>query len=50
MKTMEDIKQTVRTKYAEIAQQDRADNAASCCGSGGCSTEVYNIRRTTTAG
>lgn len=40
---MEDIKQTVRTKYAEIAQQDRADNAASCCGSGGCSTEVYNI-------
>ncbi len=43
MKTTETIKQTVRAKYAEIAQQDRADNAASCCGSGGCSTEVYNI-------
>ncbi|MCO5275196.1 MAG: arsenite methyltransferase [Flavobacteriales bacterium] len=43
METAENIKQTVRAKYAEIAQQDRADNAASCCGSGGCSTEVYNI-------
>ena len=43
MKTTDDIKQNVRAKYAEIAQQDRADNAASCCGSGGCSTEVYNI-------
>ena len=43
MTTTEDIKRTVREKYAEIAQQDRADNAASCCGSGGCSTEVYNI-------
>lgn len=43
MKTPNAIKQTVRAKYAEIAQQDRADNAASCCGSGGCSTEVYNI-------
>ncbi|HRQ84459.1 MAG TPA: hypothetical protein PLV70_05040, partial [Flavobacteriales bacterium] len=38
METAENIKQTVRAKYAEIAQQDRADNAASCCGSGGCST------------
>ena len=36
MKTTEDIKQAVRGKYAEIALQDRADNAASCCGSGGC--------------
>ena len=43
MKTPNAIKHTVRAKYAEIAQQDRADNAASCCGSGGCSTEVYNI-------
>ncbi|MBS1768265.1 MAG: arsenite methyltransferase [Acidobacteria bacterium] len=43
MKTTDDIKQNVRAKYAEIAQQDRADNAASCCGSGGCSTEVHNI-------
>ncbi len=28
MKTPNAIKQTVRAKYAEIAQQDRADNAA----------------------
>ena len=33
----------VRQKYAEIALQDKADNMASCCGAGGCSTEVYNI-------
>lgn len=43
MTTNEDIKSTVREKYAEIARQDKATNAASCCGSGGCSTEVYNI-------
>ncbi|MBP9081106.1 MAG: arsenite methyltransferase [Flavobacteriales bacterium] len=43
MKTTEDIKREVRGKYAEIAQQERVGNAASCCGSGGCSTEVYNI-------
>lgn len=29
MKTTDDIKQAVRAKYAEIVQQDRADNAAS---------------------
>jgi SAM-dependent methyltransferase len=33
----------VRAKYAEIALQDNATNASSCCGAGGCSTEVYNI-------
>ena len=36
-------KEMVRAKYAEIAQQDQTTNASSCCGSGGCSTEVYNI-------
>lgn len=36
-------KEMVRKKYAEIALQDRAENASSCCGAGGCSTEVYNI-------
>lgn len=36
-------KDMVRTKYAEIAEQDKTTNAASCCGSGGCSTEVYSI-------
>ncbi|HMC97576.1 MAG TPA: arsenite methyltransferase [Flavobacteriales bacterium] len=43
MDTAADIKATVREKYAAIALQDKATNAASCCGSGGCSTEVYNI-------
>ena len=39
----ENIKETVRNKYAEIALQTAATNQASCCGSGCCSTEVYNI-------
>lgn len=43
MKTNEELKDLVKQKYAEIALQDKADNAASCCGAGGCSTEVYNI-------
>lgn len=43
MQTNEQIKEMVRQKYSEIALQDKADNAASCCGAGGCSTEVYNI-------
>lgn len=43
MQTDEQLKELVRQKYAEIALQDKADNAASCCGAGGCSTEVYNI-------
>ena len=43
MQTQEQTKQMVRQKYAEIALQDKDTNAASCCGAGGCSTEVYNI-------
>jgi SAM-dependent methyltransferase len=43
METEEQLKQLVKEKYTEIAQQDKADNQASCCGAGGCSTEVYNI-------
>lgn len=43
MITPEGTKEMVRSKYAEIAQQDKATNASSCCGAGGCSTEVYNI-------
>jgi len=43
METQEQIKEMVRQKYSEIALQDKADNASSCCGAGGCSTEVYNI-------
>ncbi len=43
MKTSEEIKNTVREKYATIALQDKSDNAASCCGSGPVSQEVYTI-------
>ena len=43
MKTDEELKELVRQKYGEIALQDKESNQASCCGAGGCSTEVYNI-------
>ena len=42
-RTDEELKEIVRAKYAEIALQDKETNTASCCGSGCCSTEVYNI-------
>ncbi|MBV7530489.1 arsenite methyltransferase [Chitinophaga sp. sic0106] len=43
MSTDEQKKELVKQKYSEIALQDKSTNAASCCGSGCCSTEVYNI-------
>lgn len=43
MQTDEQIKEMVKQKYSEIALQDKEINQASCCGSGCCSTEVYNI-------
>ena len=43
MQTDNEIKEMVRQKYSEIALQDKETNASSCCGAGGCSTEVYNI-------
>lgn len=43
METNEQIKEMVKQKYSEIALQDKETNASSCCGAGGCSTEVYNI-------
>ena len=43
MKTQEQVKDMVRQKYSEIALQDKETNESSCCGSGCCSTEVYNI-------
>jgi len=43
MKTENELKEIVRQKYASIALQDKETNQSSCCGSGGCSTEVYNI-------
>lgn len=43
MSTDARIKEMVKQKYTEIALQDKEENQSSCCGSGGCSTEVYNI-------
>jgi arsenite methyltransferase len=43
METQEQIKEMVRQQYSEIALQDKESNEASCCGSGCCTTEVYNI-------
>ena len=43
MENSAQIKELVRQKYSEIALQDKATNQSSCCGAGGCSTEVYNI-------
>lgn len=43
MENSEQMKEIVRQKYSEIALQDKETNQTSCCGAGGCSTEVYNI-------
>ncbi|MFN5477180.1 MAG: arsenite methyltransferase, partial [Sphingobacteriales bacterium] len=43
METQEKLKALVKEKYTEIALQDKETNQSSCCGAGGCSTEVYNI-------
>lgn len=45
MSTTEEIKKTVRDKYAEIANQTKDQNQVSCCGatSACCGDDVYNI-------
>lgn len=43
MENSVEIKEIVRQKYSEIALQGKDENQSSCCGSGCCSTEVYNI-------
>ncbi len=43
MQTQDQLKEIVKQKYGEIALQDKGINQSSCCGAGGCSTEVYNI-------
>ncbi len=43
METDDQLKEIVKQKYSEIALQDKETNQASCCGAGGCSTEVQNI-------
>ena len=42
MENQEQIKEMIRQKYSEIALQDK-ENETSCCGSGCCTTDVYNI-------
>lgn len=45
MNTNTDVKQLVREKYTEIANQPKEQNLSSCCGATGCcgGDEVYNI-------
>jgi len=43
MQTNEEIKDMVRERYSAIALQDKTANESSCCGSGCCSSDVYNI-------
>src|ERR1700712_599251 len=43
MQTDIEIKNFIREKYSQIATQDKETNESSCCGSGCCSTEMYNI-------
>ena len=37
------VKDLVKRKYGEIALQGKEQNQSSCCGSGGCSTDVTTI-------
>lgn len=43
MNTQDNLKEMVKQKYSDIALQDKDTNAASCCGAGGYSTEIYNV-------
>lgn len=43
MQNEQELKEIVKAKYSEIALQSKETNMSSCCGAGGCSTEVYNI-------
>lgn len=43
MNTSEELKQIVKDKYSQIANQDKAFNASSCCGATTSSNKIYNI-------
>ena len=43
MKTEQELKDIVKSRYAKIAEQGKAENAASCCGATTPSNKVYNI-------
>ncbi len=40
MKKNEEIKEMVRERYTQIAEQDKIQNRKSCCGEGGCGNNV----------
>ena len=41
--TPEQLKQLVKEKYGQIAEQSKEANASSCCGATGCSTVDYTV-------
>ena len=43
MKTSEELKEIVKEKYSNIANQTKEENETSCCGEGGCSTVDYAV-------
>jgi ubiquinone/menaquinone biosynthesis C-methylase UbiE len=43
MKTSEELKNVVKEKYTEIANQSKEENEASCCGVGGCCTVDHAV-------
>ena len=43
MSTPEELKNIVKEKYSQIANQEKGQNAASCCGATDASEEIYNI-------
>ena len=43
MKTEKELKQVVKDKYSQIAEQDKMINASSCCGATTPTNKVYNI-------
>ena len=43
MNTEQELKDIVKERYAKIAEQDKVDNAASCCGATTPTNKVYNI-------
>ena len=43
MKKEQELKDIVKERYTRIAEQDKAENASSCCGATPTSNKVYNI-------
>lgn len=43
MKNEQELKDIVKERYAQIAEQGKAENASSCCGATTPSNKVYNI-------